>query len=606
MRTIPRTLVVMALSVLVGPSVGWGGRWFVRPAGPAPYGKGDGRSFADAWNGLAKIDWAKVRPDDTLYVCDTHVGEPLNIEASGEEGRRITIRGDWPDHAGAVLGATAVFADGWAVHDQQHNVWKRAFKKPEHYSGFHAFARPADSDPVKGLVRLHNVGKREDAGTEVKGDFAKWEPGTYYFDEDAGTLYFKPPKGSANDYVYYAGYEPGVVNSVHQHHFDLRNLTVMMGGGSKNRGVVEIRSADHVTIDGLTVRWGSLGIVFAPYWPDRLKEGAASEDVTVSNCHVYDCRCGIYPAASVKNCRIADNHVHDIGQHGYYLPWKRERWYGDIHGIAIQGGGNGLVIERNHVHHVGGEGIFPYGDHNPKGVNCKEMRNFRIQYNHVHHIKYLGSPAKPSHGSSGKQTAIYYNQNNTFPCEALGGNVIAYNLIHDAEHGVRMKCNDNKKPGDAPWSVYNNVIYNTDIGVCWYSTGARNPHNKPGIVCKNNIILKPKRHFVQLARPTIREYDQVIFDHNLYWPKMPEGFVWSEGKGDFAAWRAWTAGTSRDEHSRLADPKLAEPEKANFRPLAGSPAIDAGTNVGFKMDYSGTAVPQGTAPDIGAYEHGPQ
>ncbi len=36
---------------------------------------------------------------------------------------------------------------------------------------------------------------------------------------------------------------------------------------------------------------------------------------------------------------------------------------------------------------------------------------------------------------------------------------------------------------------------------------------------------------------------------------------------------------------------------------AGSPAIDAGLNLGYSLDFDGTGVPQGAAPDIGAYEY---
>ena len=36
-----------------------------------------------------------------------------------------------------------------------------------------------------------------------------------------------------------------------------------------------------------------------------------------------------------------------------------------------------------------------------------------------------------------------------------------------------------------------------------------------------------------------------------------------------------------------------------------SPAIDAGVDVGLEKDIAGTIVPQGKAPDIGAYEFTP-
>ncbi len=40
-----------------------------------------------------------------------------------------------------------------------------------------------------------------------------------------------------------------------------------------------------------------------------------------------------------------------------------------------------------------------------------------------------------------------------------------------------------------------------------------------------------------------------------------------------------------------------------FRLLSDSPAIDEGVDVGITVDRLGTPIPQGSAPDIGAFEH---
>ena len=47
---------------------------------------------------------------------------------------------------------------------------------------------------------------------------------------------------------------------------------------------------------------------------------------------------------------------------------------------------------------------------------------------------------------------------------------------------------------------------------------------------------------------------------------------------------------------------FVDPDHYDYRLKAGSPAIDAGLDVGCVKDLAGTKVPQGKAPDIGAYE----
>jgi hypothetical protein len=43
-------------------------------------------------------------------------------------------------------------------------------------------------------------------------------------------------------------------------------------------------------------------------------------------------------------------------------------------------------------------------------------------------------------------------------------------------------------------------------------------------------------------------------------------------------------------------------QSKNFKLSATSPLIDSGLNVGLTSDFAGTSVPQGSTPDIGAYE----
>lgn len=53
------------------------------------------------------------------------------------------------------------------------------------------------------------------------------------------------------------------------------------------------------------------------------------------------------------------------------------------------------------------------------------------------------------------------------------------------------------------------------------------------------------------------------------------------------------------------DPLLADPDADDYHLRPGSPAIDAGTDVGVPADLEGTTRPQGAGHDIGAYEFTP-
>jgi hypothetical protein len=55
--------------------------------------------------------------------------------------------------------------------------------------------------------------------------------------------------------------------------------------------------------------------------------------------------------------------------------------------------------------------------------------------------------------------------------------------------------------------------------------------------------------------------------------------------------------------SRRANPLFVS--KKNLRLQRRSPAIDAGTNMGARVDFVGVSIPQGRAPDVGAYERRP-
>ncbi len=98
--------------------------------------------------------------------------------------------------------------------------------------------------------------------------------------------------------------------------------------------------------------------------------------------------------------------------------------------------------------------------------------------------------------------------------------------------------------------------------------------------------------------------------NNVIWANGTVG--WSDAafdEGQNVYWRAGGAPKVRfpmSSTSRIADPQWVDVGTGNLRLRSASPAVDTATNaavnLGFVSDLVGTAVPQGAAPDRGAYE----
>src|SRR3989338_5220800 len=83
-----------------------GNSWYVDNAVSS---SGDGTSWANAWKSFANIIWSRIQPGDTLYISggatEKTYTDGLSVEASGNEGRPITIAVDAsnPLHNGKVI-----------------------------------------------------------------------------------------------------------------------------------------------------------------------------------------------------------------------------------------------------------------------------------------------------------------------------------------------------------------------------------------------------------------------------------------------------------------------------------------------------------------------
>ncbi len=116
--------------------------------------------------------------------------------------------------------------------------------------------------------------------------------------------------------------------------------------------------------------------------------------------------------------------------------------------------------------------------------------------------------------------------------------------------------------------VYNNTIYgpaNTNSAISQASTST-------GALVKNNIFWTGAYVTVDASSEASTAYD-----YNDYFSAAGTPFSWGGTAYNFANWKT---NSSQDSHSLNSDPKLANGAGRNFTLLVGSPAIDAGTNLG--------------------------
>ena len=154
--------------------------------------------------------------------------------------------------------------------------------------------------------------------------------------------------------------------------------------------------------------------------------------------------------------------------------------------------------------------------------------------------------------------------------------------------------------------VYNNTIYgpsNTNAAISQASTST-------GALVKNNIIWTGNYAAVDASSEASSAYD-----YNDYFSASGSPFSWGGTAYTFATWKT---NSGQDLHSLNSDPKLTSGSTGNFTLLGGSPAIDAGVNLGstVQMELSPAATwpsgvsllnqnSYGSAWEIGGYVYLP-
>jgi hypothetical protein len=427
------------------------------------------------------------------------------------------------------------------------------------------------------------------------------EPGEWYFDRKAATLYYDPMPGEAR-------LSTQVIVPWHE------QIVRLMGTAEKNQFV------EHVAFEGIhfaTSAWAvprgtprlagmkPAGFNQAEWGVPGAIWGRGVRDCVFKDCEIS--HCGNYGIELGRGCRhnkISYCTLTDLGAGGIKLGETKIRdsdaeqtRSNEVSDCTIADCGITLpsaigiwlgqtsknVLSHNEIRGLWYTGIsigwtWGYGN--------SLARDNIVEFNHVHHI---GTPAEGVEPILSDMGAIY----------TLGkepGTIIRNNCFHDIA-GLRY----------GGWGIYfdegttdilaeNNLVYRTTHGGFHQHYGENN-------IVRNNIFALGRD--AQIRRSRLEDHLSFTFEKNLvYWKegmlldgtwsklnaKFDNNTYWHLGGEDFKfanmTWDQWHK-AGMDEHGQIRDPGFVDPEHGDFhlkngagKDLAGFVPFDVVSNVG--------------------------
>lgn len=564
-------IVMLGVMILGAGAAAQAATWYVRPEAPGgTYGREDGTSYSNAFNGLTIGDRSKgglkwgtggIKAGDTLYICGNHwlsiqkssdsfFHGRIAVPVSGTASAPITIRCDSSQGTGIIwgYGRNTTLTDSWSGPDA-NGVYNISRDLGEYIAQDVTLG-------TKAAVYLTSM-----STTTWTGNFGA-------FCIKNGKTYVKTTDGKSPKGRLYTGDIAYRFALLRNQYITFKNCNFpgfLMDVDRDEQGelVPDLPRSHHITFDGCTFRYGTQSFfrlydgnnywVFKKclfeYAPDAISTFGTFDGVGASYMNVTGC----------------------TFRHMGVLMFPHQ----DAHGLGIRRGVSN-VFEHNYFEDTGSAIEFWTSVGKP-------MRDMTVRHNFINNIKkkrrtegggVVVSGDNPNTGTTtiGQRTGIKIYGNIMINCEGAG-----------------VSSNN-----EDPVTIVNNVMINCGTGIRFEVIRA-----PVKATVKNNIIYNPKQLFVSVSgygAPTLS------WDHNVYYSTVGSQVALWRPYGSFSGWRSEM---KVDSHSKFSDPKwqCAVPTKdSDCKPRIGSCAIDAGTLVGISVDYAGQNIPQGKAADIGAFE----
>lgn len=270
--------------------------------------------------------------------------------------------------------------------------------------------------------------------------------------------------------------------------------------------------------------------------------------------------------------------------------------YSNHHGILGQTLSNHLIFDNVDSSYTGRSGI------SPGAFTDITIKNSRFDHNGMIstvRADYTGIQLSGTTNCTITNNVVS-NGNNDSGINvkaSSNSNYIANNVVfNNAQHGIDVSTSSLNN------TLYNNTLYNnTEQGINVESSSTGN-------VIKNNIMANNQAY--QLSIFDSGSTTGLVLDYNLYhFSNASTSTIRFAGSfysiNTFATYKS---DKSQDANSITGDPLFLNSSgllntASDYKLSSSSPAIDTGVSVSISSDYMGTAIPQGSLPDIGAYEY---
>lgn len=148
--------------------------------------------------------------------------------------------------------------------------------------------------------------------------------------------------------------------------------------------------------------------------------------------------------------------------------------------------------------------------------------------------------------------------------------------------------------------VYNSTAYNN--GIATSDRGAFYSLNTAGTwTLRNNIF---SQNIPYELATSAAEAALINTDYNLYYHPANSDVITLDNGSTKQSWSTYHTTNGKEAHSLYSDPLFISTVTPDFNLQSSlSPALNTGTNLSLTSDFVGTSVPQGSTPDIGAFEY---